>query len=163
MGAHRGAVAGVPEACRGDGAEVDVAHHERLLELRRPGDHLAVLVDRDAAPVEDELVLAPDQVAEQDGGQVVAGALHQHLLALVGLPGVIGRRGEVHDHLRARQRLGAGRRPRLPDVLADGQADRRPVQPEQRGLLAGLEVAVLVEDAVVRQEHLPVDRGDPAP
>jgi hypothetical protein len=49
------------------------------------------------------------------------------------------------------------RRPRLPDVLADRRADERLAQPEQVHLATRLEVAHLVEDAVVREEALRVD------
>ena len=50
------------------------------------------------------------------------------------------------------------RRPRLPDVLADGRADERLAAAHEHELPPGLEVAVLVEDAVVGEELLAVDR-----
>ncbi len=46
----------------------------------------------------------------------------------------------------------------LPDVLADRKPDEGLAEPDQHELAARLEVAVLVEDAVVRQEVLVVDR-----
>ena len=52
--------------------------------------------------------------------------------------------------------------PGLPDVLADGEPDADAVDLDQRRLGAGLEVALLVEDAVVRQVHLAVDGRDRA-
>src|SRR5947208_1778746 len=58
---HRVAVARILEPARYDRARVDRADRERLLELRRARDDLAVLVDRNRVPVEDELVLAADQ------------------------------------------------------------------------------------------------------
>ena len=70
----------------------------------------------------------PTRVAEQDRRQVVARALDEHPLALRALAGVVGRGRQVHDHLRAGQRLGGGRRPRLPDVLADREPDRDAVR-----------------------------------
>ena len=48
--------------------------------------------------------------------------------------------------------------PGLPDVLADGQADAQVAELDQPAAVARLEVALLVEDAVVGQEHLAVDR-----
>ena len=68
-----------------------------------------------------------------------------------------GRRREVDDQLRAGEReIGRGRTG-LPDVLADRDPDGR-VPDAQDDELASLgEVAVLVEDAVVREEVLPVD------
>ena len=153
-------MAGVAQAQRRHGAGVDGADGQRLLELRCAGEDLAGGVDRHAVTVEDELVLAADEIAEEDDGGVVARALDEHLLALERLAGVVRRRREVHDHLRAGERLGGGRGARLPDVLADREAERGAVQLDQRRLGAGLEVAGLVEDPVVRQEHLPVDGGN---
>ena len=153
---------GVAQPRGRDRAEVDLADHERLLELRGTRDDGSVLVDGHAAAVEDQLVLAADEVAEDDRGEVVPSALDQHLLALRRLSGMVGGGGQVDDHLRAGDRLGAGRRAGLPDVLADGQPDGNVVQLDERGLGARLEVAVLVEYAVVRQEHLPVHGGHPA-
>ena len=56
------------------------------------------------------------------------------------------------------QRLVGQRRPGLPDVLADRQADGHAVDLDRRPARAGLEVAQLVEDAVVGQVQLAVDR-----
>ena len=61
------------------------------------------------------------------------------------------------------EQLGAGerevgrRRAGLPHVLADRQADERVAELEQQQVARRREVAVLVEDAVVRQEALAVD------
>jgi hypothetical protein len=55
------------------------------------------------------------------------------------------------------RKVGRGRAG-LPHVLADGRADQRLAVLEQDQVAAGSEVAVLVEDAVVRQEALAVDR-----
>ena len=60
-----------------------------LVELLAAGDQLAVLVDHQAVAVEDQLVLAADQVAEHDLGEAVAGPLDQHPLALDALAPVV--------------------------------------------------------------------------
>ena len=160
LATHVGSVARVAQARRGDLARVDRAEGEALLELGAAGQDAPVLVDGEAVPVEDELVLAADGVDEHDRGQVVDGALREH--ALPGLPvaDAVGGGGQVDDHLGARQRLRHRRRPRLPDVLADAHPDRDPVELEDGGLCAALEVALLVEDAVVGQVHLAVDGRD---
>src|SRR2546426_175285 len=64
---HRVAVPCVLQPPRDDRAGVDGADGERLLELRGACDHLAVLVESDRMTVEDQLVLAADEVAEHDG------------------------------------------------------------------------------------------------
>ncbi len=110
---------------RGGGGrlEVDVADEQLLAELGGAGDGRAGVVDHAGVAVEDELVLAADEPAEGDAGDVVAGALGEHALALGALAGVVGGGGDVEDQRGAGERLVAGGRAGLPDVLADGQPD----------------------------------------
>ena len=147
----------VAQAGGAGGLDVDVAHQERLGELRRAGDHGAVVVDDERMAVEDELVLAADERAEGDRGEAVAGALGDHLLALAALAGLVGRGGDVEHQPRAGQRLVGHRRTGDPDVLADGEADLDSVDVDGRPAGAALEVAQLVEDPVVGQVDLAVD------
>ncbi len=91
---------------------------------------------------------------------MLAGALGEHPLALGALAGVVGGGGDVDDQRRAGERLLAGGRAGLPDVLADGQPDAVPADVDHRAAASGLEVALLVEDAVVGQVDLAVDRVD---
>ena len=109
--------------------------------------------------VEDELVLTADEVAEREIRSSLSRArVDEHLLALLGLADVERRRREVDEQLRAREREVGRRRPRLPDVLADREPHGRLSDPEEHELAPCGEVAVLVEDAVVREEVLAVDR-----
>ncbi len=153
-------VARVTQPGRSDGLDVDGAQQQRLLELRRAGQHAPAVVDDERVAVEDELVLAADLGAERHGAEVVLGALGDHPLARDALPGLVGRRRDVDDQPRARQRLVALRRTRDPDVLADRQPDGDAVDVDHRSVAPALEVAVLVEDAVVGQVVLAVDAAD---
>ena len=137
---------------------LDVDHEQRLLEPRSAREHLALVVEDDRVPVEHELVLRADRVHERDVADVVARTRLEHLLALPLLADVERRRRDVHDQLRACQREVGRRRPRLPDVLADGRSDERVAVREQEEITAGSEVAVLVEHAVVRKKPLAVER-----
>src|SRR5581483_10702524 len=110
-----------------------------------------------------ELVLSTDGVAERDVRVRVARARAEHLLALAILADVEGRRGDVHEQLRAGEREVGRRRAWLPHVLADGDADERVAVLEQVQVVAGREVAELVEDAVVGQEALLHERLQLAP
>src|SRR5207253_3228778 len=85
-------------------------------------------------------------------------ALRDHLLALAALAGLVRRGGEVQDDSRARQRLLGERRAGLPDVLADREPYGNAVHVDRRRARAALEVADLVEDSVVGQVDLAVDR-----
>ena len=98
---------------------VEVDHEQELLETGRPRDHLTLVVEHDGVAVEDELVLAADEVAEGEVGGVVARAGDEHLLAILGLADVEGGRREVDEQLGAGERQVGGRWARLPDVLAD--------------------------------------------
>jgi hypothetical protein len=68
------------------------------------------------------------------------------------------RRGEVDDQLSAREREVRRGRAGLPDVLADRDPDRRVTRLQQDQVTSLAEVAVLVEDPVIRKEVLAVDR-----
>ena len=109
-------------------------------------------------PVEEQLVLAADEVAEGEIGRVVAGPGDQHLLPVLRLADEVRGGREVDDQLRAGEREIGGGRPRLPDVLADRRPDEDLAVPEQDQLPARGEVALLVEDAVVGEKALAVER-----
>ncbi len=134
---------------------VEIDDEQLLLEARRPGEDGALVVEDDRVPVEHQLVLAADEVAEGEVCRVVARARHEHLLSILGLADVERRGREVHEQLRAGQREIRRRWARLPDVLADRRADEHVAEAAAERQLPSLrEVAVLVEDAVVRQELL---------
>ena len=111
-------------------------------------------------PVEDELVLAADAVAERDEAGVVARARDEHLLALAVAADVERRRGDVDEQLGAGEREVGRGRAGLPHVFADRQPDERLAVFQQDQVTARREVPVLVEDAVVRQEALAIDGLD---
>ena len=136
----------------------DVHDEQRLLEAGGPREHVPLLVEHERVPVEDQLVLAADAVAEGDEARVVPRARGEHLLALPVAPDVERRGRDVRQKLGAREREVGRRRARLPHVLADRRADQRAAVLEQEQIARRREVAVLVEDAVVRQEALAVDR-----
>ncbi len=139
---------------RDDRRGIEVDHDQRLLEAGCACDHLAFVVDHDRMPVEDQLVLAADRVAQCDGARVVASAAPQHLLTLAVLAHVERGRRKVRDQLRAGQRQLGCRRPGLPDVLADRRPEDGVAEAQQHQILACREVALLVEDAVVWEQAL---------
>ncbi len=138
---------------------VDVDDEQLLFESHRPGEHLSFVVEHDRVPVEDELVLAADRVAQRDEAGVVECAHTQHLFALAILADVERGGGDVRDQLCATEgEIGRGRAG-LPDVLADRRPDPHIAEAQEKEVVAGREVAVLVEDAVVRQVALAIDRA----
>ena len=128
----------------------------------RAREDLARVVEHHRVPVEDELVLPADEVAEREIRARVARARHEHLLALLRLADVEGRCGEVDDELRSGERQVGRRRARLPQVLADRGPEVHVAHPNQQEVASLGEVPMLVEDAVVREEMLPVDGLDAA-
>ena len=73
------------------GRRLRQVHHEQcLLETRRPCHDAAVPVEHERVPVEDELVLAADGVAEHEPTIVVSCPGREHLLALHVLADVEG-------------------------------------------------------------------------
>ena len=74
---------------------------------------------------------------------------------------MVRRAVDVHDHARARLRLRLRRVARVPDVLADVHAHVNPGHPVDFARSVRLEIARLVEDAVVRQPLLVVNVRQP--
>src|SRR5436190_20897893 len=70
---------------------VDLDDEQRLDESRCARDNRSLVVDHTRMPVEDQLVLAADRVAERDEARVVARARDEHLLALPFLADVVRR------------------------------------------------------------------------
>src|SRR5439155_128589 len=142
-----------------DRVEIEIRGHHLLDELPPARHRLTVRIDDHAGAVEHQLVLAAHHVDERQPDDVVGGARGDHALAEAGLARVVRRAVDGHDQLGAGQRL-RGRRPRrIPDVLADVDGHARLAEREDRRLAPRLEIAVLVEDAVVRQVLLVVDAG----
>ncbi len=136
---------------------VDVAQQQLLFKGRGVREDLAAGPEDDAVAVEDQLVLAADRVDVDDVRAVVGRALGDHLLALDALAGVERRAVDVDQHLGAVLGLPCHRAGRIPAVLADGDADLQAALVDDRAAVADGEITLLVEDAVVRQEHLVVD------
>src|SRR4029077_12180171 len=120
----------------------------------------AFLVEDERVAVEDQLVLAADGVAEGDETRVVTRPRREHLLPLAVSEDMERRGREIEEHLGAGQRELGRRRAGLPHVLADRRADQRAAMLEQDEITSRREVAVLVEDAVVGEEALAIERLD---
>jgi hypothetical protein len=90
------------------------------------------------------------------------GFLHAraHSLVALGLLRAIERRSVDRDEQFRARRLGLGRRLRKPEILADGDRELASLELEDAGAIAGVEVALLVEHAVVGQLLLEVDLLD---
>ena len=140
--------------------EVEVDDQQVLLERAPAREQLAALVEDQAVAVEDELVLAADQVDVADDDGVVGRARREHALAEARLPAWYGEPLMLTMTSAPASACACGRALRVPDVLADVHAERRVAAIAKTGVsVPGLEVALLVEDAVVRQELLVVDAG----
>ena len=115
-------------------------------------------IDRHALSVKDQLVLTADQVHVGDGAVGLKRSLAEHRLAVFATPARV-RRCVRHDEQR---RAGLGqlecRSVAGPHVFADEKAHGdAPYIDDRLGTDAGVEVAPLVKDVVVRQE--PLGRG----
>ena len=127
------------------------------------GEEAALLVEQHRRAVEDELVLATHEVHVEDRHGRVRGARRQHRLALTDTSGVVWRRVDVDDELGATRGLCEHRSARAPRVLADRDGDAHAADDEQRAVdRRGLEVALLVEHGIVRQQVFPVHPEDAA-
>ena len=151
--------AGVGRAC---GAGVEVEDEERLLELGSARDELAVGVEGDALAVEDEFVLPAGHIDVGDEAAVAAGALGEHFAALFAASAMVGGCVDIDDDLRAGEALDGGGPGVAPDVFANVDGDLGAVDFVDGAFLAGSEVALFIEDAVVGEHRFAVDGGDAA-
>ena len=87
---HRRPQPRVAQPSRQRALEIDGRERQRLGELRRARDQPTLVVEHDRVPVEDQLVLASDEVAERHGAEVVARPLGEHPLARLALPAQYG-------------------------------------------------------------------------
>ena len=131
--------------------QVEVGDDQRLPERRATGHRPAVRAAYDTVAVEHQLVLSADSVEIGDEQPVIRGTGSDHPPAGLALPGVEGRRVDVHDQLRAVLPLDR-RGPRIvPDVLAHVHADSRAVELINRADGPRCKVAFLVENTIVGQ------------
>ncbi len=125
--------------------------------MRQAHAAVAVRVERKGSAVEDQFVLAADQVGVDGRNAGGSDPVAEHLRPLVMLFQVAGRGIEHQHQLGARpgcQFEGAG----LPDVGADVDAAAHAAERDDARLPAGVEITLLVEDLVVRQADLAVHR-----
>jgi hypothetical protein len=135
---------------------VNVDNNQILSELAAFSQNIAVLIEDDAVAVENQLVLPADGVHVRDYNAMVYGARVEHLVAKVAFASVERRRTDVDDQFRISIRLGRRRPARVPDVLANVDAEIGAAELDDGARAARLEVAILIEHAVVRQEDLVV-------
>ena len=140
---------------------VDVHAKQLLLKQLRAAEQLPARPEDRAAPVENQMILPPHQIAVRRRHRVVRRPRRQHLLPLRRLPRVKRRAVDVHDQLRPRQTLILHRPRRVPNVLADRHPYLRPRNLEQLHPAARPKVARLVEDPVVGQVLLVVHPVQP--
>ena len=144
-------------AVGGDDRHVD--DHEVLDELLAAVEQVAFGVEGQRAAVEHQLVLTADLVDVDERRVAVGRPRGEHPLAVGGLASVVRRGVDVDGELGTAVGLHGERSIGAPDVLADADADVDATDHEQLeriGLVAGSEVAGLVEHRVVGQQTLAV-------
>jgi len=132
-------------------------HRDGLDERFEPVDDLAVAVHDERAAVEHQFVLTADEVGIHQRHAGLDGAIVQHLFPAGLLVLLVGR--GVDDQPDLGTRLARLRhRGRGPDVLADQQRGTGAGEVETGGRGPHVEVALLVEDLVIRKQLLAVVR-----
>ena len=140
----------------------DIEHQQLLFELIGARHYITVGREHRACAVEHQLILPAHQVDIRHEQPVIGGARGEHLFAKGALAGVKRRTVDVDDNLRPGGALHHRGPYGVPNVFADVHAHRGAVDGVHRALSARLEVARLVEDAVVGQVHLAVAADMPA-
>src|SRR5918997_3715170 len=141
---------GIVEALHERVIRVQVHEQQVFSELAGPRHEPALGVEDDRVAVEDELVLATREVAEEYVATVADSPHAQHPFPGGALPPVVRGGRDVEEDASPAEGLLAGRATGVPDVLAHAHPNEGVAQIEDRGSSTLPEVAVLVEDAVVR-------------
>src|SRR5262249_30889650 len=138
--------------------DVDVGDNQVLFKRLAAPDDVTRLVDHQAVAVKDQLVLTADQIAVGESHGVIFGPRAEHALAIGALIRMEGGSRDIDDQVSiARKRLHQRRTARIPDILADINADPGLAQKVNGTASARLKVTFLIKDAVVRQERLVVN------
>ena len=126
-------------------------------------DDLALGIHHDRPPVEDQFILATDEVDVDHGDARLPDPPLEQRLPLQALAGMKGRGVDVDEQARPGVRGLQGRsRAERPDVLANGDARRHAPDVDDAGGVPRREIALFVEHAVVGQQLLAV-AGDDLP
>ena len=132
-----------------------------LAEARKLEGERAVAIERERGALEDKLVLAAHLVDVDERQARLDDARHRDIEAFGNDAAAVGR--GIGDEQNFATGLGdAFDRLRLPDILADRNADADAAEIHRPRQGTGRKDAFLVEDAVIRQIHLETERGDAA-
>ena len=139
-------------------AGADVGDEEVFFERSAFRHHLAVGVGEHGPSVEDDLILAADEVAVGDGGFEFLRALGEDFLSLGDLADVERRCGDIEQQIEVIEgSQECGDVVHVPHVEADRHCDFASGDLECHRSDSGFEISSLVEDSVVRQCALCVD------
>ncbi len=137
--------------------EIDIDCEDIFFEMRSTLNDFAILIHDERAAIEYELILTADHVQVHDRQLYVLNALSDDALTALLVVERVRRSVDHHEQLRAcRLRRAGGAR--LPNVFADQKRRSNAVEIDDAGVLAVLEIALLVEYRVVRQLLLAVVR-----
>jgi len=136
----------------------EIGDQEVFLELPSRYEQSAFSVDDHALTVEDQLILAAHSIGVGHDDVALSRPFSEHLEPFFALSFVVRRGIDVDNHLGACQGKGARGSFAEPDVLADVHAELYSPQGDEGIAVPGTEIAVLVEDTVVRQQDLVVHR-----
>ena len=132
-----------------------------LRELRQAHPAIALGIEGERCAIEDQFILAADQIGVDRGNAGGGNPLAHHLDPLMMLFQMAGRGIEDEEQFGAGGG-GALGRAGFPDVGADVDAAADAAQGHDAGFAAGVEVAFFVENVVIGQASLAVDRRYPA-
>src|SRR5262249_31452837 len=124
--------------------DVEIDDDQILFELFALCDQITVLIKNEALPVENQLILAADQVVVCNDDGVVGGAGCQHARAPAALSSMIGRGRNIDNDFRpSGQCLLKDRTVRIPDILANADTDGGLAHLQHRTAVTWLKVTEL--------------------
>ena len=137
---------------------IDIRHQQIFLKSGRPRNNAPLLIDNQAAPIKNQLILSADEIAKSQNSTVIRRARSNHLLAQQLFAIVERRRRNIDQHLGiAGKCLLSGGTAGIPDIFADRNPKSNAIEAVHPRGLPRLEIAVFVKDAVIGQVGLVIN------
>ena len=145
-----------------DGVHIDVGHNQVLFERPSAGDRPSGLIDHKTIAVEDQFILASDEIDVGNRNKIIHGARREHFLPDAQLPSLVGRRADVDDRFRvSNQGLSPRWTLRIPDIFTNIDTQRDAVEDDGQTLASRLEIPVLIKHTVIGKTGLMLNGHDP--
>src|SRR5579859_7832591 len=154
------AAARIMQAGAENGSRIQVNNQHIFFKLFGTRDQLSLLIKDHAATIKNQFILTSHHIQIGHDHITIRCTSRQHHFTKSFFAGIVGRAIDIYDHLGSRVCLQSHWASRIPHILADSDANMHSIDEKDRRLVSRLEVAVLIENAVVGQVVFVIDTAE---